>query len=218
LNKALIPVSIGIAHNVLLAKLATRAAKPAGVYHLVPALAPDFLVDLDVKDLPSIGYSTANKIEEKFGTTKCGPLLEITKSALQKTLGPKTGEMVFGYLRGVDDKKLEPHKERKSISAEMNVSCPLWFETFLADDSQYGIRFRNQEQAEICIRDLGAEVAKRLAQINVKGRLLTLKLMSRHPDAPIEPPKVSPVIISTTLAKYNSLMPVPRTRVVRNLQ
>lgn len=118
------PVSIGIAHNVLLAKLATRAAKPAGVYHLRPAVVPDFLQDLDVKDLPSIGYSTANKIEEKFGTTKCGSLLEVPKTALQKTLGPKTGEMVFGYLRGQDDRKLEPHKERKSISAEMNVGRP----------------------------------------------------------------------------------------------
>jgi DNA repair protein REV1 len=89
---------------------------------LTASLASKFLEDLDVKDLPSIGYSTASKIEEKFGTTKCGPLLEISKSALQKTLGPKTGEMVFGYLRGVDERKLEPHKERKSISAEMNVS------------------------------------------------------------------------------------------------
>jgi DNA repair protein REV1 len=123
----LMKVSIGISHNVLLAKLATRAAKPAGAYHLTGSLAPKFLEDLDVKDLPSIGYSTASKIEEKFGTTKCGPLLEISKSALQKTLGPKTGEMVFGYLRGVDERKLEPHKERKSISAEMNVSRILLF-------------------------------------------------------------------------------------------
>jgi DNA repair protein REV1 len=37
-------------------------------------------------------------------------------------LGPKTGEMLWGYVRGIDDRKLEPHKERKSISAEMNVS------------------------------------------------------------------------------------------------
>lgn len=61
----------------------------------------------------------------------------------------------------------------------------------MVDAEQYGIRFRNQEQAEICVRDLAAEVAKRLKQINVRGRLLTLKVLSRHPDAPIEPPKVS---------------------------
>lgn len=118
----LIAVSIGIAHNILLAKLATRAAKPAGVYHLTEPVVADFLAPLDVKDLPSVGYSTSAKIEEKFGTTTCGKLIDITKSAFQRLLGPKTGEMIYGYLRGMDDKKLEPHKERKSISAEMNVS------------------------------------------------------------------------------------------------
>jgi DNA repair protein REV1 len=118
----LIAVSIGISHNILLAKLATRAAKPAGVYHLTPSVVPEFLAPLTVQDLPSIGYSTSSKIEEKFNTTICGELLSVNKQALQRVLGPKTGEMIYGYLRGVDEKKLEPHKERKSISAEMNVS------------------------------------------------------------------------------------------------
>lgn len=30
-----------------------------------------------------------------------------------------------------------------------------------------------------------------MKQVNAKGRLLTLKVMSRHPEAPVEPPKVS---------------------------
>lgn len=54
---------------------------------------------------------------------------------------------------------------------------------------QYGIRFQNQEQAEICVYDLAAEVSKRMKQVSAKGRLLTLKLLKRHPDAPVEPPK-----------------------------
>ena len=29
-----------------------------------------------------------------------------------------------------------------------------------------------------------------MKQVNARGRLLTLKVMSRHPDAPLEPPKV----------------------------
>jgi DNA repair protein REV1 len=43
----------------------------------------------------------------------------------------------------------------------------------------------------MCVADLAAEVSKRMRQVNARGRLLTLKLMSRHPDAPVEPPKVS---------------------------
>lgn len=115
-------VSIGISHNVFLSKLATRRAKPAGVYHLTTAEIPTFLAPLDVEDFPSVGYSIKSKIEEKFGTTIAGELMEHPKGAFRGVLGPKTGEMVWGYLRGMDDRKLEPHKERKSISAEMNVS------------------------------------------------------------------------------------------------
>ncbi|ORY33993.1 hypothetical protein BCR39DRAFT_518059 [Naematelia encephala] len=166
-------VSIGISHNILLAKLATRQAKPAGVYHLVEEAVPSFLAPLDVEDFPSVGWSLKSKIQDKLGTTNCGELLEQPKASLQRICGPKNGEMIWGYLRGLDDRKLEPHKERKSVSAEMN----------------YGIRFKTQEQAELCVRDLAVEVAKRMRQVNAKGKLLTLKLLKRHPDAPIEPPK-----------------------------
>ena len=114
-------MSIGIAHNILLAKLGTRRAKPAGVFHVLPSGIESLLAPLDVEDLPSIGYSMRAKIEERFSTTTCGELLQYPKGAFKALLGPKTGEMVYEYIRGVDDKKLEPHKERKSISAEMNV-------------------------------------------------------------------------------------------------
>ncbi|KAK4685217.1 DNA repair protein REV1, partial [Tremellales sp. Uapishka_1] len=166
-------VSIGVSHNILLAKLATRRAKPAGVFHLLSFGIAEFLAPLDVEDLPSIGWSIKSRIAEKFGTSNCAELLIQSKENFKKLLGPKTGEMVFGYLRGMDDRKLERDKERKSISAEMN----------------YGIRFQTQEQAVMCMIDLAKEVSKRMRNVGSKGRLLTLKLMRRHPDAPIEPPK-----------------------------
>ncbi|WWC89310.1 uncharacterized protein L201_004231 [Kwoniella dendrophila CBS 6074] len=166
-------VSIGISHNILLSKLATRSAKPAGVAHLLHEDVSNFLAPLDVEDFPSIGYSIKSKIEEKFGSSKVSELLNVNKLSFQRVLGPKTGEMLFGYLRGIDERKLEPDKIRKSISAEMN----------------YGIRFKNSEQAEICVNDLAAEVAKRMKNLAVKGRQITLKLMKRHAEAPVEPPK-----------------------------
>lgn len=114
-------MSIGISHNILLAKLGTRRAKPAGVHHVVPAEVETLLAPLDVEDFPSIGYSIRSRVEEKFGSAICQDLLKHPKGAFKAALGPKTGEMLWGYLRGLDDRKLEPHKERKSISAEMNV-------------------------------------------------------------------------------------------------
>ncbi|WVQ82365.1 hypothetical protein IAT38_004493 [Cryptococcus sp. DSM 104549] len=166
-------VSIGISHNILLAKLATRHAKPAGVFHMLPSAMPSFLAPLDVADFPSVGHSTKSKIQSAFGTTTVGDLLGVSKGRWKGVLGEKTGDMVWGYCRGLDSRKLEGDKERKSVSAEMN----------------YGIRFKNQEQAEKYVVDLAAEVTKRMKNVGVKGRTVTLKLMRRHPDAPIEPPK-----------------------------
>lgn len=166
-------VSIGISHNVLLAKLATRKAKPGGVFHLSAEGAPEFLADLDVESLPGVGYSMRRKLDDAFGTTTCGPLLAQTRDNLRKALGPKTGDTLYGYLRGHDDRRIEPDKERKSVSAEIN----------------YAIRFRAQEGADAYLLDLANEVAKRLSAIGARGRHVTLKIMSRHPDAPEEPPK-----------------------------
>lgn len=166
-------VSIGISHNILLARMATKKAKPAGVFHLKAEDAPAFLADLDVDQLPQVGWSTRAKIQDVFGSTLCGALLPQSRDALRRALGPKTGETIYGFLRGQDTRQLTPDKERKSVSAEIN----------------YGIRFRTQEQADRYVADLGAEVSKRLKSIGARGRQLTLKIMSRHPDAPIEPPK-----------------------------
>ena len=38
--------------------------------------------------------------------------------------------------------------------------------------------------------DLSGEVARRLNQVGRLGRSVTLKVMTRHPDAPKEAPKV----------------------------
>jgi DNA repair protein REV1 len=56
---------------------------------------------------------------------------------------------------------------------------------------QYGIRFENNQQAEAFIYQMASEVTKRLDDINMLGRSITLKIMKRDPTAPVEPPKVS---------------------------
>ena len=56
--------------------------------------------------------------------------------------------------------------------------------------SQYGIRFVNIDEAERFIHQVSREVKRRLDNIGMLGRSLTLKVLKRSPSAPIEPPKV----------------------------
>ncbi|KNZ79966.1 DNA repair protein rev1 [Termitomyces sp. J132] len=166
-------VSIGISHNILLARLATRRAKPAGSYHLVPEEVQDFLAPLSITDLHGFGSSAKQKAQEKLGVTMLGELMDKSKAILCDALGKSTGETLYNALRGIDEKKLESDKPRKSVSCDIN----------------YGIRFENGEQAEAFIYQMSKEVAKRLDDIGMVGRSITLKIMKRDPMAPVEPPK-----------------------------
>lgn len=80
------------------------------------------MAPLDVGELHNFGYATKKKIESTFGTTTCGELTKITRGALQACLGEKNGQTLFNFIRGIDPRPLTPHQERRSVSAEVNVS------------------------------------------------------------------------------------------------
>lgn len=80
------------------------------------------MAPLDVGELHNFGYATKKKIESTFGTTLCGELTKRTRGALQACLGEKNGQTLFNFVRGIDLRPLTPHQERRSVSAEVNVS------------------------------------------------------------------------------------------------
>ncbi|KAI0432136.1 impB/mucB/samB family protein [Xylaria sp. FL1042] len=165
-------VSVGIGGNILLAKVALRKAKPAGQYQIRPDEIQTFLGRLKVDDLPGVAYSTAGKLEE-IGVKFVNDIRQTSKERLVSTLGPKTGEKLWDYARGIDKTEVGEQPIRKSVSAEVN----------------WGIRFINQEEAEEFLFNLCKELEKRLLNEQVKGKQLTMKIMRRSMDAPLDPPK-----------------------------
>ena len=165
-------VSVGIGGNILLAKVALRKAKPAGQYQIKPEDVLDFIGALTVQDLPGVAYSIGGKLEE-IGVRFVKDIRELTKEKLMTTLGPKTGEKIWDYSLGIDRTEVGEQVVRKSVSAEVN----------------WGIRFVTQEQADEFVESLCEELSKRLVNEKVKGRQLTMKIMRRAADAPLDPPK-----------------------------
>lgn len=165
-------VSVGIGGNILLAKVALRKAKPAGQFQLKPEAVLDFIGNLTMQDLPGVGYSLSNKLEE-LGVKFVKDARDVTKERLINSLGPKTGIKIWEFARGIDKTEVGNEVIRKSVSAEVN----------------WGIRFVNQGQAEDFVRSLCEELTKRLVENLVKGKQLTLKVMRRSMDAPLEPVK-----------------------------
>nr|XP_048713935.1 DNA repair protein REV1 isoform X2 [Caretta caretta] len=164
--------SVGMGSNILLARMATRKAKPDGQYHLKPEEVDDFIRGQLVSNLPGVGRSMESKLAS-LGIKTCGDLQYLTMSKLQKEFGPKTGQMLYRFCRGLDDRPVRTEKERKSVSAEIN----------------YGIRFTQPKEAEAFLLSLSEEIQHRLEAAGMKGKRLTLKIMVRKAGAPVEPAK-----------------------------
>ena len=92
------------------------------------------------------------------------------------------------------------------------------FGFFLNIKDQYGIRFDNNEQAEAFVFQLAEEVARRLDDVHMRGRSVTLKVMKRDPAAPVEGPKVGRAIFPNCwLLLLTFVVEVPGTRPLRNI-
>ncbi|KAL0963484.1 hypothetical protein UPYG_G00307040 [Umbra pygmaea] len=180
--------SVGMGSNILLARMATRKAKPDGQFLLRPEEVDDFIRDQTVTSLPGVGRSMGGKLAS-LGVRSCGDLQQVSLQRLQKEFGPRTGQTLFRFCRGLDDRPVRSQKERKSVSADMN----------------YNIRFTQVDEAHSFLTNLSMEVQKRLQGAGLKGRRLTLKIMVRKADAPLEPSKYGGHGICDNLARSVTL-------------
>ncbi|KAM5182008.1 DNA repair protein REV1 [Mantella aurantiaca] len=187
-EKTLCSASVGMGSNILLARMATRKAKPDGQYHLKPEEVDDFIRGQLVTTLPGVGRSMDYKLSS-LSVKTCGDLQNLAMSKLQKEFGPKTGQMLYRFCRGLDDRPIRKEKERKSVSAEIN----------------YGIRFKQVSEAEAFLMNLSEEIQKRLESVKMKGRKLTLKIMVRKAGAPTEPAKYGGHGICDNIARTATL-------------
>ena len=166
-------VSAGIGPNKLVARMATRAGKPDGQYVCYSEESvKDYIKSQPIQNLPGIGRATFHKLESqqlKF----CEDLLVKSKAELSDLLGPKTGETIYNYCRGIDLRDLVLKHERKSISVEIN----------------YGIRVETIKELEVFLLNLCKELDKRMKVEKVSGSLVTLKLKERSENAAVEPIK-----------------------------
>ncbi|KAI8331007.1 hypothetical protein BC941DRAFT_163223 [Chlamydoabsidia padenii] len=158
--------SIGMGSNILLARLATKKAKPCNHYYCRPEDVASFLSNQKVEDLPGVGSAMKSKLGE-MGVATVGELALVTKSALTSKFGPKTAQTLYNFARGIDDRPLITNQPRQSVSAEVN----------------WGVRFENNDQVITFLDSLSQEVSERLRAIDRKGKSITLKVLTRAKNA-----------------------------------
>ncbi len=109
-------VNIGIGSNKLLAKMASDFEKPNKVHTLFFHEIEEKMWKLPVRDLFSVGASTAARLERSFVYT-IGDLAKRSEKSVQAMLGVKLGELVYRYANGLDDSPVSAeHEEAKGYS------------------------------------------------------------------------------------------------------
>ena len=172
--------SIGASVNLLLARLATRFAKPDGVFVIPNADSVDF-AQINVDALPGVGWSTRDNLEAIFKVKTCADLQRVPMDQLTKQFGPNLGKSLWQKCRGIDGQNttssFTEKSARKSVGTEVT----------------WGVRVETEEEAKTFLRNLCDQVIDRLEALGcesedgnhpLQAQKITLKVMLAREDAP----------------------------------
>jgi len=108
--------SAGIAPNKFLAKIASDWEKPDGQFEVREGDILGFLEELPVGKIWGVGKRTAERLHEA-GILTCGEMRKRSERELMQRFG-KFGHNLYHLCRGMDDRSVNPNRERKSVSNE----------------------------------------------------------------------------------------------------
>lgn len=150
--------SAGVSINKFLAKTASGWNKPDGITFIPPERAEDFIAELPIQKFHGIGKVTAKKMNA-WGVFTGADLKLRTEIELAKKFG-KAGRYYYRIVRAIDNRKVNPDRERKSVSAE---------DTFFED-------LTTPEEMKPELEKLCKIVAERLVKAETAGKTVTLKI------------------------------------------
>ncbi|MDR2652627.1 MAG: DNA polymerase IV [Prevotellaceae bacterium] len=156
--------SAGVSYNMFLAKLASDMNKPDGLKLILPDEAEKILEKLPVEKFYGIGKSTSERMH-KFGIHTGLDLKKLSAFTLKRLFG-KAGEFYYNICRGIDERKVTPYYERKSVGTERTFSKNI----------------TTQFERITELYHIAKELDERLKESNFAGKTLTLKIKFHNFD------------------------------------
>ena len=177
-----LPLSVGVARTKVLAKIASRSAKPDGLFHVPPDGELDFLLPLDVERIWGVGPATAAKLRA-HGVRTVRDAVALSEPTLIAILGKSSGRYVHAIAQNRELRPVRRRRGRRSFGAQRAL----------------GRRPRSRDDLEQAIADLAERLSGRMHRKAKAGRTVVLRLRfgdytkaSRsttlpHPTADAEP-------------------------------
>lgn len=122
-KELLLPISIGVAPNKFLAKMASDMRKPMGIQVLRIREVEELLWPMDIADMFGIGKKTVPKLKE-IGILTIGDLAVADPNVLRKYLGINT-ETFIQRANGIDSSPIEVFTPTKSIGQSKTFTNPM---------------------------------------------------------------------------------------------
>lgn len=146
-----VTISVGLAANRLMAKIAAGRDKPRGFAVIGAGEAAALLAPEPVRLLPGIGPALARKLEA-MGMTRLGHLQALSDKEAFRKLGDD-GPALVRRARGEDSRRVDPGRETKSVSAETTFDTDL---TAIADLERHLWRLSEKLARRLKEQDLAA--------------------------------------------------------------
>jgi DNA polymerase-4 len=150
--------SAGVSYCKFLAKIASNRNKPDGLTVITPQAAPAFLEALPIEKFFGVGKVTATRLRT-LGIQTGADLKRLGEERLRELLG-KHGAELYRYACGEDNRPVEPVRVRKSVGKEVTLEHDI----------------RDRSEMENILEKLAAQVERRLVELGLAGRTLTLKV------------------------------------------
>ena len=154
-----VAVSLGGGTQRVVAKVATRLAKPDGVHVVSPGGEAAFMAGFRLEQLPGIGPAFVDQLKKK-GLTTCAEAAEVERAWLARWFGPARGAWLWERVRGIDASEVDARDRRKSISSER---------TFFAD-------IDDDDELERRLLQLSCSVGSQLRGKELRARTVTVKI------------------------------------------
>jgi len=154
-----VAVSLGGGTQRVVAKVATRLAKPDGVHVVPPGGEVTFMSGFRLEQLPGIGPAFVEQLHAK-GLTTCADAAAVEREWLARWFGPHRGAWLWERVRGIDASEVDARERRKSISSER---------TFFAD-------IDDDDELERRLLRLSCSVGRQLRAKELRARTVTVKL------------------------------------------
>lgn len=150
--------SAGVSYNKFIAKIASDYQKPAGLTVITPDETARFLWELPIEKFYGVGKKTVEKMK-LLGIHAGEDLYLFDQSELISQFG-KHGYVLYQRVRGIDNRAVEPERERKSIGKEHT------FIQFLSDE----------DQVRVELKQIAQVVHVALHNSKLHGRTMVLKI------------------------------------------